>query len=161
MLAGVLIFDFIPYCCIVGVLIFSIIKITILLKKEQRFTRKNRLFCIAILVCIIYLFNCIHYSFEGDVDFTELNIANRLLAIALFTLHQFTLMIVVFAIYKFTNPNHADDFDRSMSINTTNNTDPVSDKFKDISTRDGSAPDMRHLLATTDDRFRKLTLQSR
>ena len=102
-LGQILIFDFIPYLCIVGVLFFSIIKIRIILHNDERFTIKSRLQCIPILVCFIYIGNCVHYSFDGGADFTEATLENHILAITLFLLHQFTLMLVVLAMFRFTN----------------------------------------------------------
>ena len=98
-LGEVLIFDFIPYLGIVGVLLFSIIRIRIVLNNDKRFTIKSRLMCIPILICFIYIGNCAHYSYYGGADFSEATLDNHVVAIILFLLHQFTLMLVVFAMF--------------------------------------------------------------
>ena len=59
-----MIFDLIPYIFIVGVLVFSIVKIRLMLNKNASFAVNMRLYWISVIVCISYAISCYHFSFK-------------------------------------------------------------------------------------------------
>ena len=115
-LGKVLIFDFIPYLCIVGILIFSIFKIRLMLNKDLHFQINERLYYVSVLICITYIINCTHYTFEGGIEITEEDLPNQIFDCTLFIVHQVTLTLVVFAMYKFTNPSHVEDYSKVIEM---------------------------------------------
>ena len=111
-----LVFDLIPYISIVGVLVFSIVKIRLMLHKNRSFAVNMRLYWISIIVCISYAISWYHFSFEDDNERDEEELIGRIVSLTLHILHLFTLLLVVYAMYQFTNPKNVENFERTYSI---------------------------------------------
>ena len=121
-----LIFDLGPYIFIVGVLVFSIVKIRLMLNKNTSFAVNMRLYWISVIVCISYAISCYHFSFEDGNEREEEDLIRRILSLTLHILHLFTLLLVVYAMYQFTNPKNVENFEMTFSISMQTNFDSSS-----------------------------------
>ena len=94
-----LVFDLIPYISIVAVLVFSIVRIRLMLNRNKSFAVNMRLYWISIIVCISYAVSCWHFSFEDGNELDEQDLIARILDLTLHILHLLTLLLVVYAMY--------------------------------------------------------------
>ena len=78
-----MIFDLITYIFIVGVLVFSIVKIRLMLHKNTSFAVNMRLYWISVIVCLSYVLDCYHFSFEDEVYFLDESSINRVILLVL------------------------------------------------------------------------------
>ena len=98
------VFDFAPYVVLVGVLIYSICKIKLIVNENDIFIVSNRLFCSLVFVLITYILTAFHFGEDTITSLIEANWKKQIISIILFILYEFTLMFVVYMMYKFTKP---------------------------------------------------------